>query len=98
MGLDDLIPNYSIKMKVSKRHYFSRGSLIRVAGLLLSLSHLSWSSQKRLPDSIRIVGIFDRGGDLRHQLGFTAAIDTINARSTSTKIVPEILNVPPGAR
>lgn len=92
-------------MKLSKRHYFSGGSLIRVALLLLSMSNLSWS---RLPKQIRIVGIFDQGGDPRHEMGFRAAIDKINAKQDRNKdmeltlpyttIEPETFQIPPGSR
>ena len=68
-------------MKHSEGHYFRGGSWISVSLLLLSLSNLSWSRlPSPLPTSIRILGIFDKGGDPKHIMGFKAAIDKINAK------------------
>ena len=96
-------------MKHSEGHYFRGGSWISVSLLLLSLSNLSWSRlPSPLPTSIRILGIFDKGGDPKHIMGFKAAIDKINAKQDinqdgmptlfNTKIEAETLQIPPGAR
>ena len=82
--------------------------IIRLLVLLVSFSNISWSS---VPKVIRILGVFDDpnyGGDPIHELGFLAAIDTINDNGDmnqdghitlrGTTIEPEILHIPPGAR
>jgi hypothetical protein len=82
--------------------------IIRLGVLLFSLSNTSSSS---VPKVIRILGLFDDpnyGGDPIHEMGFLAAIDTINENRDmnqdghitlgGTTIEPVILHIPPGAR
>ena len=94
-----------IKMKHSKRSYISYSDVIRLAMLLLSFSN---SSRSSLPKKIKILGVFEEGGDPAHEAGFKAAIDTINKNQDmnqdghitlrGTEIVPQILRIRPGAR
>ena len=93
------------KMKHSKRSYSSYSDIFRLAILVLSFSNPSWSS---LPKKIKILGIFEEGGDPAHEAGFKAAINTINKNQDmnqdghitlrGTEIVPQILRIRPGAR
>ena len=93
------------KMKQYKMPNCKCRSLIRVAFLIVCLSNLSWSS---VPEKIRILGIFDQDGDAIHEMGFKAAIDTINANRDmnqdghitlrGTEIESEILKIPAGDR
>ena len=92
-------------MKHSKRSCISSSDFIRLVILLLSCSSQSWSS---LPKQIKILGIFEEGGDPAHEAGFKAAIETINRNQDAnqdgyitlrgTKIVPQILHIRPGDR
>ena len=55
-----------------------------------------------LPSNIRIAAIFDREGDVKHELAFTAAIDDINNRNNwilpGIILEPEIIKIPYGDR
>jgi hypothetical protein len=95
-------------MKHYKIKFASCSEIIRLGVILITLSNLSWSS---VPKIIRILGIFNDpkyGGDPIHEIGFLAAIDTINQNRDvnqdghitlrGTTIEPEILHIPPGAR
>ena len=86
-------------MKLSKRNSFSNESFFLVA---LSLILLPDPIKSRLPNTIRIAGIFDLGGDPNHELGFRAAIDSINDPLNlilpGTKLEAETMQIPPGAR
>ena len=95
-------------MKHPTKRFTAYTGIIRLGVLLVSLSNISWSS---VPKVIRIVGVFDDpqyGGDPIHEMGFLAAIDTINDNKDmnqdghitlrGTTIEPEILHIPPGAR
>ena len=92
-------------MQHSKRNYVSYSDVIRLALLLLLCSKLSWSS---LPKKIKILGIFEEGGNPANEAAFKAAIETINRNQDmnqdghitlrGTEIVPQILHIRPGAR
>ena len=90
---------------ISKFNHKMSGASLLGFFLLSLLSSLCSSS---LPQTIRILGIFDQDGDPMHEMGFRAAIDTINKNQDmnqdghitlrNTKIEPQILHIPPGAR
>ena len=95
-------------MKHSKNKFTSYTGIIRLWVLLITLSNLSSSS---VPKVIRILGLFNElqeGEQPIHELGFLAAIDTINANLDhnqdgeitlkGTKIEPVIWRIPPGDR
>ena len=86
-------------MKLSNRNSFLSESFFLAA---LSLVLLTEPIESRLPNTIRIAGIFDQGGDPNHELGFRAAIDSINDPLNlilpGTKLEAETMQIPPGAR
>ena len=60
------------------------------------------SSCSALPSNVKIAAIFDREGDIKHELAFTAAIDNINNRNNwllpGIILEPEIIKIPEGDR
>ena len=69
---------------------------IHVIQILFSCCVLS------LPSNIRIAAIFDREGDVKHEVAFTAAIDDINNINNwilpGIILEPEIVKIPYGDR
>ena len=55
-----------------------------------------------LPPNVRIAAIFDREGDVKHELAFTAAVDNINNINNwllpGIILEPEIIKIPLGDR
>ena len=55
-----------------------------------------------LPSNVRIAAIFDREGDVKHELAFTAAVDNINNINNwllpGIILEPEIIKIPVGDR